>query len=36
MNSKEECVDSVDCILLAKDKVWQQAVVNRVPVVQIS
>ena len=36
MNSKEECIDSIDCILQAEDMVWQQAVLNRVPIVQIS
>jgi len=36
VNGKEERIDSIDCILLAEDMVWQQAVVNRLPIVQIS
>jgi len=35
VKGKEKCTDSIDCILLAEDMVWQQAVVNRVPIVQI-
>lgn len=35
-NSTEECIDGIDCILLAENRVWQQAVLKRVPNVQIS